>query len=192
MKIGLIADTHGYFDPHLTPLLTGVDEILHAGDVGSREVLDDLESIAPVHAVQGNVDPPELVLPLSRMIRLDGVQMEVLHILPAPQAQVEAWSMGNLPARVATESRMRFRLCFGAATRVVVFGHTHQPALFELEKTIFVNPGSAGKKRFSLPRCFGLMQISAREGEVKILSLEDYNQSVISSIRFEWEGGRHA
>jgi len=92
--------------------------------------------------------------------------------------------MGNLSAKAGAESRKRFRQCFDRATRVVVFGHTHQPALFDLEQTIFVNPGSAGRKRFSLPRCCARMQISDGEGEVKILSLEDYNETVTGSIRF--------
>jgi len=184
MKIGVVSDTHGYFDPRLTSILAGVDRILHAGDVGSQEVLDELETIAPAQAVRGNVDPPEFGLPLSQVIVLAGVQVEMLHILPAPQTQIEAWSMGNLSAKAGAESRARFRQCFERATRVIIFGHTHQPALFELEQTLFVNPGSAGKKRFSLPRCCGLMQIASGEGEVKILSLEDYNENVIGSIRF--------
>jgi len=185
MKIGLVSDTHGYFDSRLISLLSGVDRILHAGDVGSQAVLDELESIAPVQAVRGNVDTSEFGLPLSLVIMLEGVQVEMLHVLPAPQTEVEAWSMGNFSAKAGAESRERFRQRFEPATRMVIFGHTHQPALFELEQTLFVNPGSAGKKRFSLPRCCGLMQISSGKGDVKIFSLEDYNKEVvIGAIRF--------
>ncbi|MGH9357622.1 MAG: metallophosphoesterase family protein [Terriglobia bacterium] len=193
MKIGIVSDTHGYFDSRLTSLLAGVDRILHAGDVGSRPVLDELESIAPAHAVRGNVDPPELGLPPRRVMALDGLQVEMLHILPAPQTQVEAWTMVNYSAdKAGAGSRERFLRNFDPATRVVIFGHTHQPALFEIKRTLFVNPGSAGKKRFSLPRCCALMQISGREGEIKLLSLEGYNEKVIGSIRFKWECRRHA
>lgn len=185
MQIGLVSDTHGYFDPRLGSLLVGVEVILHAGDVGSRDVLDAIESIAPVQAVRGNVDSAELSLPPSRTVRLEGMQMEMLHILPAPQAQVEAWAEANLPAKPSGESQTRFLQRFEPATRVVIFGHTHQPAILELGNILFVNPGSAGRKRFSLPRCCARMEISSGKGEVKILSLEDYNQVVISSIRFE-------
>ena len=65
MKIGVVSDTHAFFDPHLTELLAGVDAILHAGDVGSQEVLDELGRIAKVHAVRGNIDPAKLKLPPS-------------------------------------------------------------------------------------------------------------------------------
>ncbi len=96
MKIGVVSDTHAFFDPRLADLLNGVDAILHAGDVGSQEVLDELGRIAKVHAVRGNVDPAELKLPPALTKRFEGVQLEIQHQLPVPQAELEAWSDGAL------------------------------------------------------------------------------------------------
>ena len=71
MKIGVVSDTHGFFDARLQELLAGVELILHAGDVGKLEVLDELERIAPVRAVKGNIDSPLAALPLSLTLRLN-------------------------------------------------------------------------------------------------------------------------
>ena len=81
MKIGIVADTHGFFDPRLTELLAGVEAILHAGDVGTREILDTLALIAPVRAVRGNTDSLLLDFPLMLRQRWGGVQIEVQHDL---------------------------------------------------------------------------------------------------------------
>jgi uncharacterized protein len=186
MTIGLVSDTHGYYDPRLGDLLRGVNSIIHAGDVGSRGVLDDLALIAPVEAVRGNVDSPELGLPVGRVLEWAGVRLEILHILPASQAELERWS-SHAP-RSSTESRKRDRFVrgFHPATRVVIFGHTHQPCLAILDGRLFVNPGSAGRKRFSLPPCFAVMSLGAARVEVKIFSLEDYNQTVSKSVNLSF------
>ena len=81
MKIGIVADTHGFFDPRLTELLAGVEAILHAGDVGTREILDTLALMAPVRAVRGNTDSLLLDFPLMLRQRWGGVQIEVQHDL---------------------------------------------------------------------------------------------------------------
>jgi putative phosphoesterase len=172
MRVGVLADTHGFFDPRLRERLAGVECILHAGDIDSQSVLDDIAAIAPVHAVRGNVDPADLGIPLSRTLRLEGAQIQMQHILPVPQSELEQWSDGalgrkNLPRRCET-----FLKSFGGATRVVIFGHSHQPCLAALSRTLFFNPGSAGKKRFSLPRCCGVMEISPRGIRGTILSLD--------------------
>ncbi|HEX5483043.1 MAG TPA: metallophosphoesterase family protein [Terriglobia bacterium] len=182
MKIGIVSDTHGYFDPRLPELLAGSETILHAGDAGGHDVLDDLALIAPVRAVRGNVDPPASDLPLSLRLDLAGVPVEMLHILPEPQAQLAKWS--GPEQRQQSGARNRFLGQFQPSTRVVIFGHSHEPCLCPLDGKLFLNPGSAGKKRFSLPRCCGLMTVSGEELEVKILSLEDYNEKVLQSIRF--------
>lgn len=184
MKIGLISDTHGYFDPRLPELFTGVDTILHAGDVGAQSVLDDLALIAPVHAIKGNVDSSALGLPLSLRLNLAGVPVEMLHILPEPQMRLAQGSRFQWKP----DSKKRSLGHFQAATRVIIFGHSHEPCLCPLDGKLFLNPGSAGKKRFSLPRCCGLMTVSGQEVEVKILSLEDYNSQVLQSIRFRSGG----
>lgn len=184
MKIGLVSDTHGYFDMRLPELLAGVDAILHAGDVGTQSVLDNLALIAPVRAIRGNIDPTALGLPLSLRLDFAGVPIEMLHILPEPQAQLAKWAAPEQKS----SARGRFLSRFEAATRVVIFGHSHEPCLCPLEGKLFLNPGSAGKKRFSLPRCCGVMTLSSHELEVKILSLEDYNEKVLQSIRFSLGG----
>jgi uncharacterized protein len=172
MKIGLVSDTHGYFDPILQDLLAGVDSILHAGDVGSRAVLDDLERIAAVRAVQGNVDSNELNLPPSLKVRLENVQIEVQHQLLVPQDELEKWKDGSELEKSNPGRRARFLQCFDPETMVVVFGHSHRPCLLMMGRKLFFNPGSCGKKRFSLPRCFGFLEIFPRGVRGSIIGLE--------------------
>jgi len=159
VRVGVVSDTHGFFDPRLKDLLAGVDVILHGGDVGSEEVLDALNRIAPVRAVRGNVDSPDLGLPLSLKLSLESLQIEMMHILPIPQSLLEEWSDAALPGGRPPQRSEKFLATFDEATGVGVFGHTHQPCLTTLGDRLFFNPGSAGKKRFDLPRCCGLLEI---------------------------------
>jgi uncharacterized protein len=182
MKIGVISDTHGFFDPRLRELLAGSDAILHAGDAGSQEVLDELEKIAPVHAVRGNVDPASLKLPPSLTQRFEGVQVQVQHELPVPQSELEHWEDGALLGKMQPERRDAFLKAFADETRVVVFGHSHQPCLVTLGHMLFFNPGSAGHKRFSLPRCFGWLEIFPRGVRGSIVSLERYNEKLPAKV----------
>jgi uncharacterized protein len=185
MRIGIVSDTHGYFDPRLE-VLEGVDVILHAGDVGSLAVLDGLRQIAAVHAVQGNVDSPALGLPLSFTRVFDRVQVEMRHILPAPQSQLEKWAGGSAPSK-AQAARDVFLQSFDPTTRVVIFGHSHAPFLAVIGRKLFFNPGSAGKRRFSLPRCCGLLEISIGGITATIEPLERYNGQLPISIRWDPE-----
>jgi len=182
MKIGVVADTHGYFDPRFPELLAGVDAILHAGDVGDPQVLDELGRIAKLHAVRGNLDPPELQLPLSLTVHFEGVQIEVRHQLPIPQAELGAWSDGALLGKMQPERRDAFLQSFDQATRVVLFGHSHQPCLLTLGHKLFFNPGSAGQQRFSLPRCCGLLEVFPRGVRGTMVSLERYNERLPGKI----------
>jgi len=159
VRVGVVSDTHGFFDPRLKDLLAGVDIILHGGDVGSEEVLDDLNRIAPVRAVRGNVDSPDLELPLSLKLSLESLQVEMMHVLPVPQSVLEEWSDAMLPGGRPPNRSEKFLATFDEKTGVVVFGHSHLPSLFTLGDRLFFNPGSAGKKRFDLPRCCGLLEI---------------------------------
>lgn len=188
MKVGLVSDTHGTFDSCLLELLRGAKRILHAGDVGSQTVLDGLTSVAPTVAVKGNVDSPILNLPLSLTLQFEGVQVEVQHILPTPQSQLESWARAAPLGKTERRERDRLLESFQPSTRVVLFGHSHKPCIVRLGERLFVNPGSAGKKRFALPRCCGLMNIKGDEVEVKILLLEDYNRSVPEPIRMRFGG----
>ncbi len=182
MKIGVVSDTHGYFDPRLPEVLAGVEAILHAGDVGSEDVLDQLGQIAKVYAVRGNVDSAELKLPLSLRASFEGVQIEVRHQLAAPQAELEAWSDGELLGKMQPERREAFLDGFEEATRVIVFGHSHQPCLLTVGHRLFFNPGSAGQQRFSLPRCCGLLEVFPRGVRGAMVSLERLSEKLPARV----------
>jgi hypothetical protein len=176
MKIGLVSDTHGYFDPHLRPLLNGVNEILHAGDVGTEAVLDQLRAIAPVQAVRGNVDAASLGLPPTVTRRLGGVEIYMLHELPKPQSVLRDWAQAG-PGK-QTEHCRRFLESLPEESQVVIFGHSHEPCALILGGKLFFNPGSAGKKRFSLPRSCGMLEISEQGVGATFFGLERYNDDL--------------
>ena len=158
IRIGVIADTHGLFDPAIRRHFRGVDHILHAGDIGDRSVIEQLEQIAPVTAVSGNVDDDEQSgFPSEAVIELAGRRIAIRHIL---------YEGGKLTkdGRAFLE-REQSDIC--------VFGHTHQPKTEWFGKTLLFNPGSAGPKRFKLPRGLGVL-VMARETMAPIhLSLAD-------------------
>jgi uncharacterized protein len=145
--IGVIADTHGLFDPAILRHFQNVDHIIHAGDIGKRSVIMKLEEIAPVTAVSGNVDGyDESGFPSETMIELAGLRIAVRHIL---------YEGGKLTKDGrAFLDRTRPDIC--------IFGHTHQPRNEWLGKTLLFNPGSAGPKRFTLPRMLGMITIGVR------------------------------
>jgi putative phosphoesterase len=182
MKIGVVSDTHAHLDPRLAEMFAGVDAILHAGDVGSKEVLDGLGGIAKVHAVRGNVDPARLKLPPSLTLTFEGVHVEVQHQLPVPQAELEAWSDGSRLGQTQPERRDAFLKIFGDATKVLIFGHSHKPCLLTIGHKLFFNPGSAGQQRFSLPRCVGLLEIFPRGIRGSVLSLEGDNERLPAKV----------
>ena len=152
--VGVISDTHGYLDSQVFDFFDGVDIILHAGDVGSEEVAVELEAIAPVAVVVGNVDGglPGDSLPMSVVIQLGNLQALLIH---------EGVASGMpLPLIVSLVSSHR--------ANVVVYGHTHQPFAGWLPvgnngRCFFLNPGSAGKKRFNLPRTVVRMEVKDRD-----------------------------
>ena len=129
MKLGLISDTHGQVPSAVYEALSGVDHVLHAGDVGSMDVITELEAIAPVSAVLGNTDYG-INLPLSRVEVFAGYKCLIHHIvdLPAPSAL--------LHDLITTEK-----------PKVIVFGHTHIPYAKQLGGVWFLNPGSACSPR---------------------------------------------
>ena len=182
MKIGVVSDTHGYFDPRLPELLAGVDAILHAGDVNSQDVLDELARIAPLHAVRGNVDPDSLGLPPSLTRQFEDVWVEVLHQLPMQPSELQKWADGQLLPTIYPARRNAFLKSFGEKTQVVIFGHSHQPCLLAVGHRLFFNPGSAGPRRFSLPRCFGILEVFPRGVRGTLVSLERYNERLPSRV----------
>jgi uncharacterized protein len=182
MKIGLVSDTHGYLDPRLPDLLAGVDSILHAGDVGSRAVLEELERIADLRVVRGNVDPADLNLPPSLKLRFENVQIEIQHQLQVPQEELEKWADGSPLQKRNPQRQAAFLKSFDPETKVVVFGHSHRPCLLTMAHKLFFNPGSSGKKRFSLPRCCGLLEVFPRGVRGLIIGLEGQDEGLPGSV----------
>jgi len=142
--IGVISDTHGLLRPEVAEALRGVAHILHAGDVGAPEVLEELRTIAPVTAVRGNVDGDEWAsaLPVNEVVEIEGISIYVLHILDELDLKPEA-----------------------AGFEVVVYGHSHKPSSETRNGVLYFNPGSAGPRRFKLPVTVGRLVID--DGKVR-------------------------
>jgi uncharacterized protein len=188
MKIGLVSDTHGFFDPRLTELLAGVEAILHAGDVGPRVILETLALLAPVYAVRGNTDSLLLDLPLKLRQCLGGVQVAVQHDLTVSRRDLEVWRRESRLSELQRGRRGRFLRSFDAATRVVIFGHSHEPCLVNLNGKLFCNPGSAGKQRFSLPRSCAVLEISPESVEATILPLDHCGRPNLARLSLSLTG----
>jgi putative phosphoesterase len=159
IQIGVIADTHGLFDPAILRHFRHVDRILHAGDIGDRSVIEQLETIAPVTAVSGNVDGYEQSgFPSEVIIELAGLRVAIRHIL---------YEGGKLTKEGrAFLDRERPDVC--------VFGHTHQPKAEWFGQTLLFNPGSAGPKRFRLPRGIGVITVGEGHIEPTLIALNDH------------------
>ncbi len=141
MRVGLVSDTHGLLRPQAVDFLHGCDHIVHAGDITDAAVLDALARLAPVTAVRGNNDKGEWAaarLHETEMVQLGGVWLYVIHDLS--QIDID-------PA--------------GAGVQVVVSGHTHRPLIDQRDGVLFVNPGSAGPRRFRLPIAAAELRIEA-------------------------------
>lgn len=141
-RIGVVSDTHGLVRPALLEALSGVELIVHAGDVGGPDVLDALRSIAPLVAVRGNMDQGPWARELGRteVVEVDGSQFYVLH---------DADAIDLDPA--------------AAGFRAVISGHSHRPSLSRRNGVVYLNPGSAGPKRFRLPVTAAILHL---EGEL--------------------------
>jgi putative phosphoesterase len=145
MKIGVISDTHGFLDPKVFELFTGVSHILHAGDIGPDAIIRDLETIAPVTAVIGNTDSSP-TFHLTKVVTLAGCKFLVHHIVE-PHAPKEEFRL-----RVARER-----------PDAVVFGHTHKAFCEMIDGVLFFNPGSAGKPRFGRGRTAAILHCEGKE-----------------------------
>jgi len=158
IRIGVIADTHGLFDPAIRRHFRGVDHILHAGDIGDRSVIEQLEKIAPVTAVSGNVDEYEHSgFPRQIVVRRNGKKIALCHVLYEKRKltrEAKSWL-----------DRERPDIC--------VFGHSHRSTIEQYGPTLLFNPGSAGPKRFSLPRGIGLLTIRKEKVLPKLIRLSD-------------------
>ena len=151
MRIGLISDTHGLLRPEALAALTGCEHILHAGDIGKPEILDALRQIAPLSVVRGNNDEGlawAAELPLVVELQLGGVGLYMVH------------ELAHVPAELAQD------------VRVVITGHSHKPLIEQRDERLWVNPGSAGPRRFKLPVSVGLLHIDGAEGRAELLTLD--------------------
>ncbi len=150
MRIGLISDTHGLLRPEALDALAGVERIIHAGDIGGPEVIETLSAIAPVDAVRGNNDKGVWAaeLPAWLALEFEGVGIHVLHDLNDMDVEPTA-----------------------AGFHVVIAGHSHKPLIKEREGLLFVNPGSAGPRRFSLPVTLGYLTVAAGKASATIKPL---------------------
>ena len=152
-RIGLISDTHGLVRAEVHQALASVEFILHAGDVGGDEIIDELSVIAPVQAVLGNTDPPDNPrLKAAIDMVVDGVRIHVSHghELGVPKP-------AKLLARYAAD--------------VIVFGHTHQPLVVEADGRLVVNPGAAGPARFDFKPSVAILEIACGKAAVRLIDL---------------------
>lgn len=148
--IGLISDTHGLLRPQALRALEGSDLIIHAGDVGDPEILETLNTVAPVFAVRGNVDtePWALALPETEVLETDPAAIYVLH---------DVHALGLDPV--------------AAGFRIIVSGHSHQPSRAERGGVLFLNPGSAGPRRFDLPVTVALLHMDQVPWKIDFIDL---------------------
>ena len=143
-RLGVISDTHGLLRPEALRALRGVDLVIHAGDVGSPEVLDGLRAVARVVAVRGNNDTGAWAraLRLHETVETGGVKLFVIHDVKTLRGQPAA-----------------------RGARVVIAGHSHRPSIDERDGVLFLNPGSAGPRRFTLP--ISVATLIVRDGRVR-------------------------
>jgi putative phosphoesterase len=145
MKIGVISDTHGFLDPKIPGLFAGVDHILHAGDIGMDCLIAELEAIAPVTAVSGNMDS-SAAFPTTATVVLGGHKFLVQHIVD-PRSLKEKFRR-----RIARER-----------SDVVVFGHTHKAFVETAGGVLFFNPGYAGKPKHGAERGAAILHCDGKE-----------------------------
>ncbi len=149
--IGVMSDTHGLLRPQAVEALRGSSLIIHAGDVGVPEILDELRHIAPVFAVRGNVDRGAWAndLPESEIVEIEDCLLYVLH-------DIAALELDPLTADF----------------RAVIYGHSHQPKSETKDGVLYFNPGSAGPRRFSLPVSVGRITVSGDALQAEVIELE--------------------
>lgn len=150
MKIGVVSDTHGLLRPEVALALQGVDQILHLGDVGKISIIDELNKIAPVTAIRGNVDREGRCakLPETDVVLIEGHYIYMLHDLKTLHLNPEA-----------------------AKFSAVLSGHTHVPNHFTKRGVLYFNPGSCGPRRFDLPVTVGLLTIKQDELKPEVVYL---------------------
>lgn len=148
--LGIISDTHGHLRTEAKAALQGSHAIIHAGDVGKPRILDGLKAIAPVFAVRGNVDTESWAsaLPLTEIVQLNSVSIYVLH------------NLEHLDLNPAA-----------SGLHIVISGHTHQPESHSRDGVLYINPGSAGPKRFNLPISLARLDLLKTPWQVDFIQL---------------------
>jgi putative phosphoesterase len=151
-RIGVIADTHGLLRPEAVKALNGVELIIHAGDIDDPWILRKLGRIAPVYAVRGNTDRGAWAakLPLTRVVEVGGVKLYVLH---------ELFCLDLDPA--------------AAGFAAVIYGHSHEPHLERKNGVLYLNPGSAGPRRFTLPVTLARMEVEGPSLKAEIFEINE-------------------
>jgi putative phosphoesterase len=150
MKIGIISDTHGLLRPEAITALQGCECIIHAGDIGSPQILEQLAAIAPVHAVRGNNDldlPWASDLPDQLIFDLNGCKVLLTH------------DIADVPADLDPD------------TKLIITGHSHKPTIEWLGNILFLNPGSAGRRRFKLPVTLALLDVQSDALDPQLIDL---------------------
>ncbi len=150
MRIAVVSDTHSLLRPEVLPAIAGAEHILHAGDVGGIEILNQLRTIAPITAIRGNIDRdgPCVRLPATETLELDGVLIHMLHNIDELDLTPEA-----------------------ADIRVVVYGHSHKPLIETKRDVLYLNPGSIGPGRFNLPVTFAWLTLVDGRPSAEITTL---------------------
>jgi len=150
-RIGLISDTHGLLRPQALDFLRGSDHILHAGDIVGADILDQLAGLAPLTAVRGNNDQGDWAqaLPETVTLTLGGIVIHMLH------------DLNELAIDPAAQG-----------VRVLVTGHSHKPACEERGGVLYVNPGAAGRRRFTLPVSVGELLVDDGRVDVRLVTLD--------------------
>jgi hypothetical protein len=162
MRIGVISDTHGLLRPEALAALAGVEHILHAGDVGQIEILAALRAIAPVTAIRGNIDAhgPCAELPETEMVQLGGRTFYLVHALEDLDISPRA-----------------------AGVDAVIYGHSHRPSVEQRGDVLYLNPGSAGPRRFQLPVTLALVTLNDTTLEARIEPLLEQAASPTLRVR---------
>jgi uncharacterized protein len=149
--IGLISDTHGLVRPQALQALQGVDLVIHAGDIGTPEVMDALKRIAPLVAIKGNNDRGSWArsLPDTKLVKISAAQLYVIHNVKELDCDPVARGI-----------------------QVVISGHSHKPSVVHREGVLYVNPGSAGPRRFKLPVAVGKLHMNRLNVKAEIIELD--------------------
>ncbi|MDQ3024601.1 MAG: metallophosphatase family protein [bacterium] len=152
MKVGVISDTHGLLRPEALSALKSCELIVHAGDIGSPDILDQLASIAPLHVVRGNNDQQSTWaenLPDLVYLDVNGWQALLVH------------DIADVPSE------------FDADIKLVITGHSHKPGMEWRGEVLYLNPGSAGRRRFKLPVTLAILEVSKTAIEPRLIQLLD-------------------